>query len=151
MQITEPGMEKRDNSQQPYEATAPLGRPQRSLAEWLTLLVSLLVLTLLVGLIVFDWQVNQTQPPAFEITLANQVRLTERRYYLPFAITNTGGRIARTVQVVAELHYPDAADEVAEQQIDFLSGHERKQGSFIFTHNPLEGDLMVRVASYRLP
>ena len=48
------------------------------------------------------------------------MRVTDRRYYLPFAITNTGGRIARTVQVVAELHFPGIADEVAEQQIDFL-------------------------------
>ena len=144
-------MEKPDQAQQALGEVPSSVRLGRSLAEWLTLLVSLLVLTLLVGLIVVDWQVNQTQPPAFEITIANEVRLTDRRYYLPFAITNTGGRIARTVQVVAELHVADAADEVAEQQIDFLSGHERKQGSFIFTHNPLEGDLMVRVASYRLP
>ncbi len=140
------------NQTQPItEASTPGSRPRRSLAEQITLLISTLFLSLLVGLIFYDWQVNQTQPPAFEISIANNVRLTDRRYYLPFSITNTGGRIARTVQVVAELNFPGAAEEVAEQQIDFLSGHERKQGSFVFTHNPLEGDLMVRVASYRLP
>jgi uncharacterized protein (TIGR02588 family) len=140
------------NHQQQSTATKTLPQsPRRSLAEWITLLISTTILALLVGLILYDWQVNQTRPPAFEITIANEVRVTDRRYYLPFAITNTGGRIARTVQVVAELHFPGIADEVAEQQIDFLSGHERKQGSFVFTHNPLEGDLMVRVASYRLP
>jgi uncharacterized protein (TIGR02588 family) len=144
-------MGEQKQRQQNIETTAPTQSPQRSLAEWVTLLVSTTILALLVGLILYDWQVNQTRPPAFDITIANEVRVTDRRYYLPFAITNTGGRIARTVQVVAELHFPGIDDEVAEQQIDFLSGHERKQGSFVFTHNPLEGDLMVRVASYRLP
>ena len=144
-------MTKIDEPQQTINSAAPQKPSHRSLAEWLTLLVSTVILTLLAGLIVYDWQVNQTRPPAFDVTIANSVRVTDRRYYLPFAITNTGGRIARTVQVVAELHFPGAADEVAEQQIDFLSGHEQKQGSFVFTHNPLEGDLMVRVASYRLP
>jgi len=144
-------MDKHENSQPVTGAPAMSSSFWRSPAEWITLLTSALILMVLVGLIVYDWQVNQTRPPAFEITIANQVRVTDRRYYLPFTITNTGGRIARTVQVVAELHYPGAADEVAEQQIDFLSGHERKQGSFVFTHHPLQGDLMVRVASYRLP
>jgi uncharacterized protein (TIGR02588 family) len=145
------GMNQHNSGQQTTESNVTSTPYRRSLAEWITLLVSTTFLALLVGLIVYDWQVNQTRPPAFEITIANHVRETDRRYYLPFAITNTGGRIARTVQVVAELHFPNAVDEVAEQQIDFLSGHERKQGSFVFTHNPLEGDLMVRVASYRLP
>lgn len=144
-------MTKSDDTQQTTPGALPAKPSHRSLAEWLTLMISMIILSLLVGLILYDWQVNQTRPPAFEITIDNSVRITDRRYYLPFAITNTGGQIARTVQVVAELHFPGAADEVAEQQIDFLSGHEQKQGSFVFTHNPLEGDLMVRVASYRLP
>ncbi len=144
-------MDKQEHRQQTPEATAAPTAPRRSLAEWITLAISTTILALLAGLIIYDWQVNQTRPPAFEITIANEVRVTDRRYYLPFSITNTGGRIARTVQVMAELRYPDAEEEVAEQHIDFLSGHEHKQGSFVFTRNPLEGDLMVRVASYRLP
>jgi uncharacterized protein (TIGR02588 family) len=140
-----------ENTHQPGRVPPPAESTHRSLAEWLTLLAATMVLTLLVGLILYDWQVNQSRPPAFEITLANQARFTEGRYYLPFAITNTGGRIARTVQVVAELHIEGINDETGEQQIDFLSGHERKHGSFVFTHNPYGGELMVRVASYRLP
>jgi uncharacterized protein (TIGR02588 family) len=140
-----------DKIQQTTAAAVKITPAHRSLAEWVTLGLASLVLSLLVGLILYDWQVNQTRPPAFEVSLADTVRLTDGRYYLPFAITNTGGRIARTVQVVAELHIEGLDDETGEQQIDFLSGNERKQGSFVFTHNPYGGDLMVRVASYRLP
>lgn len=127
------------------------GFTRRSLAEWVTFWVSALVLLALVGLILYDWQVNQSRPPAFDVAVSDAVRITDGRYYVPFAITNTGGRIANGVQVTAELHIPNQDDETGEQQIDFLSGHETKAGSFVFSHNPQEGDLTVRVASYRLP
>ncbi|MBE9159646.1 TIGR02588 family protein [Nodosilinea sp. LEGE 06152] len=124
---------------------------QRSAAEWVTFIAAAVILLGLVGLILFDWQTNQNQPPAFAVTVSEAVRVTDGRYYVPFAITNTGGRIARMVQVTAELNLEGTDDETGEQQIDFLSGHETKAGSFVFTHNPQGGDLVVRVASYRLP
>ncbi|MGP1384443.1 MAG: TIGR02588 family protein [Thainema sp.] len=137
-------------------AEAPTSPPvlrlgQRSKAEWVTFIVSILILLSLVGLVIFDWVVNQDRPPAFQIEVTQTARITDERYYVPFVITNTGGRIARTVQVTAELHVEGEPDETGEQQIDFLSGQERKRGSFIFTHNPQSGELVLRVASYRLP
>ena len=127
------------------------GFTRRSLAEWITFWVSALILLVLVGLILYDWQVNQSRPPAFDVAVSDAIHITDGRYYVPFAITNTGARIANGVQVTAELHIPKIENETGEQQIDFLSGHETKAGSFVFSHNPQEGDLMVRVASYRLP
>ncbi len=124
---------------------------QRSAAEWVTFTVAALILLGLVGLILFDWQTNQNRPPAFAVAVSEAVRVTDGRYYVPFAITNTGGRIARMVQVTAELDIAGVDEETGEQQIDFLSGHETKAGSFVFTHDPQVGDLVVRVASYRLP
>ncbi|MGA0201230.1 MAG: hypothetical protein ACO3NK_19315, partial [Prochlorotrichaceae cyanobacterium] len=42
-------------------------------------------------------------------------------------------------------------DETGEQQIASLSGGETVQGSFVFSHDPSQGDLILRVASYREP
>ncbi|NJL86691.1 MAG: TIGR02588 family protein [Leptolyngbyaceae cyanobacterium SM1_1_3] len=125
--------------------------PVRTLAEWITLGVTTLILAILVALVVYDWRANQSRPPAFQVEIAETARVTDGRYYVPFAITNTGGRVARTVQVTAELHLDNADDEAGEQQIDFLSGSERKRGSFVFEHDPQTGELVIRVASYRLP
>lgn len=124
---------------------------QRSAAEWVTFTVAALIVLGLMGLIFFDWQTNQNRPPAFAVAVSEGVRVTDGRYYVPFAITNTGGRIARMVQVTAELDITGVDEETGEQQIDFLSGHETKAGSFVFTHDPKGGELTVRVASYRLP
>ncbi|MGD1865530.1 MAG: TIGR02588 family protein [Phormidesmis sp.] len=125
--------------------------PGRSLAEWITLTLSTLVLLTLVALVLYDWQLSRNIPPAFQVEITEATRLTEGRYYVPFTLKNTGGRIARTVQVIAELHLPDGNDETGEQQFDFLSGSERKKGGFVFEHNPQTGDLVVRVASFGLP
>ena len=147
--------EPADSTEQHSSTTAAnpanLKLGQRSKAEWVTFIVSSLILLVLVGLVIFDWAVNQDRPPAFQIEVTQAARITDGRYYVPFAITNTGGRIARTVQITAELHIEGEPDETGEQQIDFLSGQERKRGSFICTHNPQAGELVLRVASYRLP
>jgi uncharacterized protein (TIGR02588 family) len=126
-------------------------RKQRSLAEWMTLTVSMIVLASVVGLVLYDWQISKNMPPAFQIELAETPRLTEGRYYVPFTLKNTGGRIARTVQVMAELQLADGSEETGEQQFDFLSVNERKKGGFVFNHNPQSGNLIVRVASFGLP
>ncbi|MGC1309444.1 MAG: TIGR02588 family protein [Phormidesmis sp.] len=123
----------------------------RSLAEWVTLAISAFVLALIVGLVLYDWQISKNLPPAFQVEITEATRLIEGRYYVPFTLRNTGGKIARTVQVLAELDLPDGSDETGEQQFDFLSGNERKKGGFVFEHNPQEGALVVRVASFGLP
>ncbi|MEM6450623.1 MAG: TIGR02588 family protein [Cyanobacteria bacterium P01_D01_bin.105] len=124
---------------------------RRSPAEWITLTLSALLLSVLVGLVLYDWQLSKNLPPAFQVEVSETTRLTQGRYYVPFTLRNTGGRIARTVQVIAELSLPDGDTENGEQQFDFLSGSERKKGSFVFDHNPQDGTLVVRVASFGLP
>ena len=68
-----------------------------------------------------------------------------------FEITNRGGDIAQSVQVVAELHIPGEPDEEGEQEIEFLAGGEQKRGNFVLSHDPRKGELVLRVASYKLP
>ncbi|MBE9078550.1 TIGR02588 family protein [Romeria aff. gracilis LEGE 07310] len=133
------------------EAIDDLGvQSPRSLAEWLTLAITTAVLVTVIGLVIYDWQVSRDRPPAFQIT-TESVRFTDSRYYVPFTIQNTGGQIVRAVQVRARLHLAEADDEAGEQQIDFLSASERKQGSFVFDHDPHTGELTIRVASFALP
>ncbi|MEM8808570.1 MAG: TIGR02588 family protein [Cyanobacteria bacterium P01_G01_bin.38] len=123
---------------------------KRSLAEWITLTISTAILIGLVGLVLYDWQINQNRPPLFQIEFAS-AQAIDNHYYVPFVIKNTGGQVARTVQVSAELRLDNAPDETGAQDIDFLSANERKRGSFVFDHDPNQGQLTVRVASFRLP
>ena len=135
----------------PKSVSVKINRQARSLAEWITLTICTLVLATIVGLVLYDWQLSKNIPPAFQVEITEATRITEGHYYVPFTLKNTGGRIARTVQVIAELHLADGSEETGEQQFDFLSGNERKRGGFVFEHNPQKGDLIVRVASFGLP
>lgn len=135
----------------PVDPSALVPDNRRSLAEWITLSICTVVLALLVGLVLYDWQISRNLPPAFQIEISPATRFTGGHYYVPFTLRNTGGRIARTVQVIAELQTDDGDNESGEQQFDFLSGSERKKGGFVFEHNPQQGELIVRVASFGLP
>lgn len=132
------------------ETIAPL-RVKRSLAEWVTFSIATCILIALIGLVLYDWFISQNRPPVLIVEPYGTVRVVQGQFYQPFLLANTGGGIAKSVQVVTELHIPGAPDETGEQQIDFLSGGEKKRGSFIFSHDPRQGELILRVASYKLP
>ena len=73
------------------------------------------------------------------------------QFRVSFTLTNEGGQTAEAVQVVAELSQDGEVIEEGEQQIDFLSGGEEEEGAFLFTQDPSQAELWIRVASYKLP
>jgi uncharacterized protein (TIGR02588 family) len=136
--------------QQPSEVS-PQQRP-RSLAEQTTFGIAALILAVLVGLVLYIWSDDQRQqPPDITVSSRGTVREASGQFYVPFEIENIGGGTAESVQVIAELRINGEVEESGEQQIDFLSGGETEEGAFVFSRNPQEGELVLRVASYKLP
>lgn len=123
----------------------------RPLAEWITFAIALLIVGVLVVLVVVSWVSQDTQPPIINLDTSGAVRDVNNQFYVPFAVKNIGGGTAESVQIIGELSIDGHAEESGEQQIDFLSGGETREGAFIFTRNPQEGRLVIRVASYKLP
>lgn len=66
-------------------------------------------------------------------------------------MANYGGETAESVEVVASLIVKEHTVETGRQQIDFLSRHEERLGEFIFSRDPQQGRLNIRVASYKSP
>jgi len=123
---------------------------QRNWAEWATFVISSGILLSLIALILYDWLLTQQSPPVLQVTPQSVVEIRQEQFYQPFVIKNVGGSFAESVQVIASLTMASSADvEVGEQQIAFLAAGEEKSGYFIFTHDPREGELTMRVASYR--
>ncbi|NJO52648.1 MAG: TIGR02588 family protein [Leptolyngbyaceae cyanobacterium RM2_2_4] len=127
-------------------------RSPRSLAEQVTFGIASLILAGIVGLVCYVWLDEQTDLPP-DITVSNQGTMREAsgQFYVPFEVENIGGGTAESVQVIAELRINGKVEESGEQQIDFLSGGETEEGAFVFSRNPQEGELVLRVASYKLP
>ncbi|GAB4376971.1 MAG: hypothetical protein Kow00121_25170 [Elainellaceae cyanobacterium] len=118
--------------------------------EWITLAIASLVVAVIIGLICFIWITQDTQPPVLAIRREQPIRQAGGQYYVPFVLTNEGGGTAETVQVVGELQI-NGTTEIGEQQVDFLSAGEEQEGAFVFSQNPAQGELSLRVASYKLP
>jgi uncharacterized protein (TIGR02588 family) len=85
------------------------------------------------------------------ITRQSDIREAPGQFYVPFSVTNSGGETAESVQVMAELRINGEVEEAGEQQIDFLASGEKEEGAFVFSRDPRQGELVIRVASYKLP
>ncbi|MFN6570499.1 TIGR02588 family protein [Dendronalium sp. ChiSLP03b] len=125
-------------------------KPERSPAEWVTFSTASLILAVIVGLVIYTWLEDKHEPPVLSVT-NKSVREIEGQFYVPFEVINTGGETAESVQIVAELQIDDKVAETGEQQIDFLSRGEKEEGAFVFSKNPRQGKLTLRVSSYKSP
>jgi uncharacterized protein (TIGR02588 family) len=124
---------------------------ERSIAEWVTFSAASFILAVIVGLVGYTWLTDKNQPPVVSVTNKQTIREQDGQFYVPFEVVNTGGDTAESVQIIAELKIDGKVAETGEQQIDFLSGNEKEEGAFIFSQNPNQGNLTIRVASYKLP
>ncbi|MDY6898652.1 MAG: TIGR02588 family protein [Cyanobacteriota bacterium] len=125
---------------------------KRTIAEWITFSVASSILIAVVGLVSFTWIKQPAQkPPVLVINSNKPLRKLDGKYYVPFEVVNQGGETAASVQVKAELRINGKVEETGEQQIEFLSRKEKETGAFIFSQNPEKGELILRVASYKLP
>ena len=124
---------------------------RQSSAEKVSFLISLSIVAAIVILIGYTWLTGDTNPPTLSITTGTNIRQAEGQYYVPFTVSNVGGSTAESVEVTARLLLGNGNLETGSQQIDFLSRKEQREGEFIFTRDPQQGQLTIRVASYKLP
>lgn len=124
---------------------------ERSWAEWVTFSIALFILAVVISLVGYTWLNDKNQPPILAVNKKQTIREINGQFYVFFEVVNTGGETAESVQVIAELKINGEVAETGEQQIDFLSGGESEEGGFIFSQNPRQGQLIMRVASYRSP
>lgn len=126
-------------------------KPKRSIAEWVTFGISSLILVIIVSLVGYTWLNEKNQPPILSVTKKEIIREINGQFYVSFEVVNSGGDTAESVQIMAELLINGKITETGEQQIDFLSSGESEEGAFIFSQNPRQGELNMRVGSYKLP
>jgi uncharacterized protein (TIGR02588 family) len=138
-----------DTSMQEQSPQLADGNATRSPAERLSFGIALSILAVIVGLVVYVCQTEQ-EPPALSVR-PKIIREAQGQFYVPFEVTNTGGETAEAVQIIAELRVNGQIEQIGEQSIDFLSGGETEEGTFILSRDPRQGELIVRAASYKIP
>lgn len=136
---------------QTYKSSNKPRRRFRVTPEWVSFTIASFIVAIVIGLVLFIWVTQDHQPPVLSVTINSGIRQEQGQYYVPFSIENMGGGTAESVQVIGELRIDGEVEESGEQQIDFLSSGETEEGAFVFSRNPAQGDLSIRVASYKLP
>ena len=124
---------------------------KRSAAEKTSFIFSLFIISILFFLVCFSWITGDNNPPILSVTIDSNIRNVQQQYYVPFSVINSGGETVESVEIVAKLAFDSQEEETGRQQVNFLSRKEKRSGEFIFNHNPQQGKLTVRVASYKLP
>ena len=123
------------------------GSAPQSTAEWISLSVSIIILSGFVAAIVWLWIRQPTGPPQFKIE-RGVVRSETGLFHLPVTLTNTGGLAAGQVRVEGKLNN-EGREEIAVTTIDFLPVRAHEEVVLVFRGEPSAA--VVQVVSYRRP
>ncbi len=127
------------------------GKEKRTTAEWISLFVSVAIVLVLVGGLVYQIFARGNRPPVIEVKpLIEEVRQEGDSYYLPLDITNNGDRTAENVEVMLSLDTGEGEPETMQFQVQFLDGGETENQTVVFQNNPTEGEL-THTASFHVP
>ncbi|MGH2558537.1 MAG: hypothetical protein ACRDJH_05690 [Thermomicrobiales bacterium] len=129
------------------------GSPARNAAEWITLLVSFLVVALLVGAALYE-QLAREEPSgswiAVELNLDQAVRRDDL-FYIPFVARNAGTAAAEDVVVVFAIMDGDEMREESTTTIPFLPNSGSVDGQLVTAYDPTRFVIEARPATLLTP
>lgn len=124
----------------------------RSLAEWVTLAVSSLLVMGLIGATTWLHWTASSDPPAMMVeTQTAEAYGAGGRFYLPVTVWNTGGLTAEEVRVRIVLTDGAGRTETAGFQVQFLAGGGSERGVVSFGSDPRQGQIEAVVESFLEP
>lgn len=135
-------------------ASSNQGKETKSVAEWVTFAISLvIILGLVAGVSILSLS-NPSVPATFEIkTLKEEMRQAGEAYYLPLEVINHGTKTAEDVTVRLTLTAKDGKSEPEENEvtITLLAGGSTGDAVVVFKQDPTQGQLEATVVSYVKP
>lgn len=110
------------------------GKPEpRTTAEWVTLIISGLMVALLVGAAIYE-HVVRDEPPGIRIAVEIALDQAEERNgltYVPFTVRNSGQAPAESVVVRFEIKQGDETIEESTAEFDFLPNNGSAEGELV--------------------
>ena len=130
---------------------APSQDTPRAPAEWTTLGVACVILAGLIGLVIYAWQTTPAGAAQLQVRQTEAAIQEGSAWRVPFEATNSGGKAATQIQLVAALQVGDEPPVETTQTLDVLAPGQREAGAFFFPVDPATGELTLRVAAYLEP
>lgn len=120
-----------------------------SRAEWAIFAAAALLVICVAGVLIADWLSESSTPPVFDVVV-ERVDEIDGLHHVEASVRNMGGQAAAEATVSATLEI-DADVTELDEVVAFLSPDEETSVTFIFEDDPDDGELSVRVSSYREP
>jgi uncharacterized protein (TIGR02588 family) len=119
--------------------------------EWLAAAIGLLIAIGLIAIIAREGVVAADDPvPQLTVTVGQPIA-SPGRHVVPIRVQNFSSRTAASVQVKGELVPGGGEPEESGTTIDYAPGHSEAAGGLIFTSDPRQGRLEVRIVGYEIP
>ncbi|MGA9769196.1 MAG: hypothetical protein WBV94_09160 [Blastocatellia bacterium] len=119
----------------------------RTKAEWVSLIISIVLLAAVVAAVILLWVNSSNKPARFRID-RGAIRNEAGHYYLPISITNDGDTTGAQVTVEGTTG-GGGNEETSATTFDFIPGHSTSQAVLIFSTEPTSAEM--RVVSYQQP
>lgn len=130
------------------EDAASHERRGHSPAEWITLLVSgLLIVAVVIAVGYFELTRGDKPPTFLAEPQGTETRAESDLFYIPVTVTNTGDEPAEEVRVRVELHTGDST-ETAVFTLELVVAGASEEGVAVFTHDPAAGEVRAVVESF---
>jgi uncharacterized protein (TIGR02588 family) len=123
------------------------GNTPRTHAEWVSLIISILLLACVVGTVVALWLSSSDKAARFRVDRGT-IRSEAGLYYLPITVINEGDTTGAQVTVEGKLKGAES-EESTSTTFDFIPARSSAEGILIFIGEP--GRAEVRVTSYQQP
>jgi uncharacterized protein (TIGR02588 family) len=137
------------DSGKPNEDPSPHERRGHSPAEWITLLISSLIIEAVVVAVGYFELTGGDLPPTFQAEPQSaETRAGSDQFYLPVTVTNTGDEPAQDIRVRVELRTGETT-ETAVFTLELLAPGASEEGVAVLTHDPSQGEVRAVVESFR--
>jgi uncharacterized protein (TIGR02588 family) len=125
----------------------------RSVAEWVTFSLSVLVVgALVVVALVEESRRQEGDRAALQVTFdTERAAARGESYYVPYTVRNTGSDAISSAEIWIEVYDGELLVESAEVIVQFLPLQGRQDGVFVTTHDPASHVLQSRVESIQFP
>jgi uncharacterized protein (TIGR02588 family) len=126
---------------------------RKSIAEWVTLSLSLLVVgALIVVALVEESQRQRGDAAGLQVTFDTEhVAKSGESFYVPYTVRNTGSDAISSAEIWIEVADGERVVESAEIIVQFLPLQGKQDGVFVTTRDPAKYALRSRVESLQFP
>ena len=126
---------------------------RKSLAEWVTLSLSVLVVgALIVVALVEESRRQDGDGASVQVTFDTEhVTAIDASFSIPYTVVNTGSEAISSAEIWIDVYEGERVVESAEINVQFLPLQGKQDGTFVTTRDPASHALRSRVQSLQFP